>query len=157
MPPRFVLVTRWQLKGPIDPIWEAIYHSEGWPNWWKYVRRVELLDSGDAIGVGAVRRYTWSSRLPYRLTFDMRTTLVERPRRLGGEASGELSGRGMWTLDHIDSVTSVRYEWQVDVTRAWMAWLSPLLAPAFRWNHAQVMRAGARGLAAHLRVPLLSF
>jgi hypothetical protein len=33
--------------------------------------------------------------------------------------------------------------------------LAPVLAPAFRWNHGQVMAVGGRGLAAHLGVRLL--
>jgi hypothetical protein len=53
---------------------------------------------GDSSGVGAIRRFTWSSRLPYSLTFDMRTTIVERPYRLEGEAIGELVGSGRWSL-----------------------------------------------------------
>ena len=33
---------------------------------------------------------------------------------------------------------------------------APLLAPAFRWNHGQVMAEGGRGLARHLGAKLLS-
>ena len=44
----------------------------------------------------------------------------------------------------------LRYHWDVATTRPWMKALAPLLAPAFRWNHGQVMAEGGRGLAAHL-------
>jgi hypothetical protein len=33
--------------------------------------------------------------------------------------------------------------------------LAPLLAPAFRWNHGEVMAEGGRGIARHLGVKLL--
>ncbi len=45
----------------------------------------------------------------------------------------------------------LRYDWEVETTRPWMRLLAPVLAPAFRRNHSEVMAAGARGLTAHLR------
>ena len=152
----FALVSRWLIAAPIDTLWGEIYAVENWPKWWKYVRRVQELRKGDDSGVGAVRRYTWSSRLPYSLTFDMRVTRVERPYFLEGEASGELNGSGLWTLSVTPSGTQIRYDWNVATTRTWMNLLAPLLGPAYRWNHGEVMRAGARGLAARLGVQLLS-
>ncbi len=153
---RFALVTHWHLDAPIEPVWEALYAVEHWPRWWRYVRAVQQLREGDASGVGALRRYTWTSRLPYRLTFEMRSTIVDRPHRLEGEAIGELTGTGRWSLSESGSGTRVRYDWEVMTTRAWMNALAPLLAPAYRWNHGQVMAAGGRGLAAHLGARLLT-
>ena len=49
-------------------------------------RVVELLPAGNN-GTGRVARYTWKSKLPYELEFDMRTTRIERPHALEGEAS----------------------------------------------------------------------
>ena len=80
----------------------------------------------------AIRRYTWASRLPYQLSFQMRTTRVDRPHRLEGEAIGELTGTGCWTLTESGSATFVRYDWEVATTRRWMNALAPILAPAFR-------------------------
>jgi hypothetical protein len=120
------------------------------------VRAVEVLEIGDASGVAAIRRYTWASRLPYQLSFQMRTTRADRPHRLEGEAIGELTGTGRWTLTESGSATSVRYDWEVATTRRWMNTLAPILAPAFRWNHGQVMGQGGRGVAQHLGVRLLA-
>ena len=49
------------------------------------------------------------------------------------------------------AATDVTHVWRVRPARGWMRALSPLLAPAFRWNHDGVMRAGEAGLRAHLR------
>ncbi len=103
----YVLVTHWHLDAPIGRVWEALVRVAEWPRWWKYVHAVEDLEAGGAEGAGSLRRYTWSSRLPYRLSL------------------------------------------------AWMNLLAPLLAPAFRWNHGQVMAEGGRGIARHLGVKLL--
>jgi hypothetical protein len=153
---RYALVTHWHLEARIERVWDAIYDVQAWPSWWKYVLAVVELDKGDASGVGAVRRYTWSSRLPYRLSFNMRSTVVQRPHRLEGEAIGELTGSGRWTLIEDALTTRVRYDWEVVTSRPWMNALAPLMAPAYRWNHGQVMAEGARGIARHLGVRLLS-
>jgi uncharacterized protein YndB with AHSA1/START domain len=151
----YELVTEWHLDAPIGRVWDALYDVDGWPRWWKYVLAVETVEPGDDRGVGAVRRYTWGSRLPYRLSFNMRSTVVEPPHVLAGEAAGELNGAGRWTLTEDGATTRARYDWNVATSRAWMNALAPLLAPAFRWNHGQVMADGARGLARHLGVRLL--
>ncbi len=92
----------------------------------------------------------------YRLEFEMRITRVERPYRMDGEATGELSGIGSWRLHEDDGATAVLFEWRVQTTRWWMNALAPLAQPVFRWNHDRLMRAGGRGLARRLGVPLLS-
>jgi hypothetical protein len=148
----YQLVSHWHFAAPIDCIWDGLNDVPSWPKWWKYVLAVEELEPGDPTGVGAVRRYTWGSRLPYRLTFSMRTTVVQSPRLLEGVAQGELNGTGRWTLSQAGPNTHVQYDWQVSTSRAWMNALAPVLAPMFRWNHGEVMAEGARGLARFLGV-----
>ena len=53
-------------------------------------------------------------------------------------------------------VTAVLYEWEVSTTRAWMNLLSPLMRPAFEWNHDWVMARGGEGLARLLGCKLLA-
>jgi uncharacterized protein YndB with AHSA1/START domain len=151
------LATEWRLAAPVESVWAAIARPADWPRWWRHVEAVTELEPGDAQGVGAVRRFTWSSRLPYRLTFDMRTTSVQAPFSTSGEAQGDLQGTGRWTLRPEPDGCNVRYDWEVATSKAWMNALAPLLAPAFAWNHHAVMRAGGDGLARHLGVPFLGF
>lgn len=153
----YALVTEWRLDAPIERVWAALAAPRDWPSWWRYVHSVEELEPGDADGVGALRRFTWTSRLPYRLAFDMRSTVVKRPERMEGVASGDLDGSGRWRLRAEGRTTTVRYEWTVTTGRSWMNLFAPLLAPVFAWNHDQVMREGGRGLARHLGVELLGF
>lgn len=157
MQSRYDLTTQWLLDASIERIWQALIVPEEWPRWWRYVRSVTTLRSGDADGIGAVRRYTWTSRLPYRLTFDMETIALVRPSVIQAAARGELTGTGCWRLDRAPRGTCVRYEWRVDTRRRWMNRVAPLLAPVFEWNHDQVMAAGGRGLAQHLGVRLLAY
>lgn len=154
---QYSLVTEWQLDAPIERVWDALAAPEIWPSWWRYVESVVDIETGDSRGIGALRRYTWSSRLPYRLSFAMRTTVLDEPHRIEGIASGDLNGTGQWQLGESGTTTRVTYVWTVRTDKAWMNLFAPILAPVFAWNHNEVMREGGRGLAHYLGVPLLAF
>jgi len=147
----YLFVTEWTFDAPIEAVWHELEHAEQWPAWWKGVVAVELLEAGDADGVGAYRRMRWKSRLPYELRFNMRTVSVRKPHLIDGVADGELQGNGRWTLSSAGERTHVRYDWNVEATKPWMRWLAPLARPAFEWNHDVVMRWGYEGLRARLR------
>ena len=149
-------LTTWCLEAPVEPIWDAIHDSERWPEWWPGVERVVELQPAGEDGTGQVARYTWRSRLPYELEFEMRSTRSERPHLLEGEASGELEGTGRWRFFAGDGATAVLYEWNVHTTRPWMNLLAPVARPIFAWNHDYVMRHGAVGLSRLLDVELLA-
>lgn len=151
----FSLTTVWDLDAPIGRVWDALHAVQEWPRWWKYVRAVEVVDRGDANGLGAEHRFTWSSALPYQLSFTMRITELVKPTSLVGSARGDLDGIGRWTLHENGGTTRVQYDWSVHTTRAWMRTFAPLLAPVFRWNHGKVMAAGGLGLAQSLAARLL--
>jgi uncharacterized protein YndB with AHSA1/START domain len=149
-------LTTWVLGSPIEPVWDAIFDAERWPEWWPGVESVVELEPGGEHKVGSLARHRWRSRLPYAVEFESRTTRVEPPYLIEGAASGELAGEGRWRLFERGGVTAVLYEWNVSTTRAWMNRLAPVAGPAFRWNHDWVMRNGGRGLARRLGVRLLA-
>ena len=147
-------VTTWCLDAPIERVFEAIDDAAAWPQWWRGVKRTELLEQGDEDGVGRLWRLTWRSRLPYELTFESRVTRREPPHLLEGTADGELVGIGRWRI-YEGRGTAAVYEWNVRTSRAWMNRVAPVARPLFAWNHDVVMRHGAEGLAGLLGAPLL--
>jgi hypothetical protein len=149
-------LTTWCLEAPIESIWDVLHDSEHWPQWWRGVERVVELEPGDENGIGQLGEYTWKSRLPYELSFRIRTTRSERPHLLEGEATGELAGTGRWRLFEAGGATAVLYEWDVRTTRPWMNVLAPIARPIFAWNHDYVMRNGAEGLARLLGARLVT-
>ena len=150
-------LTTWLLDAPPEPVFDAIHDSAAWPQWWRGVRRAELLEEGDGPdGLGRLWDFAWRSRLPYDLTFRLRVTAVERPWRLEGRADGELVGTGHWRLYRGPEGTAVVYAWDVSTSLAWMNRLAPVARPAFAWNHDAVMRQGADGLARRLGVRLIA-
>lgn len=153
---KYEFLTTWRFKSPLEPVWEMIYHSELWPSWWKGVERVEIVKKGeDDSAIGSIYRYTWKSKLPYRLTFEMQLKRVEPMRIIEGVALGELSGNGLWQLSSDGETTTARYDWKVETTKRWMNLLTPIARPLFKWNHDVVMGWGAEGLAKRLGVELV--
>ncbi len=146
----FTLVSRWRIPAPMEEVWAQLRHTRDWPCWWPYVQEVTELCRGDAAGVGAVQRFAWRTRLPYRILLVTRVTRIEAPRLIEAEASGDLCGSGCWRLRPVRGATLVRYEWRVRVRKPWMRRFARWLRPVYRWNHAAVMRAGEAGLIARL-------
>jgi hypothetical protein len=147
---KYRFVTIWHVAAPIESVWNEIYYSEFWPIWWKGVESVVELKPGYKDGIGSVRRYTWKSLLPYKLTFDMRTVRVEPLSMIESVATGDLEGKGLWQFSVDRTGTVARYDWEVETTKLWMNILSPLVRPLFKWNHDVVMEWGAEGLRKRL-------
>ncbi len=149
-------LTTWLLEAEREAVYELIWDSARWPEWWPGVTEAVELGAGGPDGTGRRGRYEWRSKIPYPVRFEVVATRIERPRLLEGEASGALEGTGSWRLFEADGVTAVLYEWNVQTTKPWMNLVGPIAAPVFRWNHDYVMRGGGEGLAKRLGVQLLA-
>jgi uncharacterized protein YndB with AHSA1/START domain len=152
----YAFLTTWLLESPCEPVWEAVYDQERWPQWWRGVEEAEPVRDGEANGIGTVSRLVWKSLLPYRVEFEVTTTRIEPLRLLEADAVGELSGVGRWRFYEQDGVTAVLYEWNVATSKAWMNLLAPVARPVFEWNHDWVMARGGEGIAALLNCKLLA-
>ncbi|WP_010587793.1 SRPBCC family protein [Schlesneria paludicola] len=152
---RYEFVSRWEIPAPIERVWVELMRPDDWPSWWRGMEKVELVQPGiDEMGHGARRRYTWCSRLPYRLTFTMESTLIKPYSRIEGHATGELEGDGCWQLSYDNGITHVRYDWNVAAKKKWMIWLAPIARPLFEWNHDILMEWGRKGLLKRVQSPL---
>ena len=151
----YEFVTIWRVEAPIEKVWNEIYYTEYWPQWWKGVIKVVELKEGNELGVGSIRRYTWKTKLPYKLIFDIETVRVEPMSYLEGKSTGELVGKSIWQLTKKGDFTIARYDWMVTTTKTWMNLLVPLAKPLFEWNHKIVMSWGAESLAKRLGVNVI--
>jgi len=149
---RFELVSHWRLTAPLESVWREIADTDAWPQWWRAVRKVERLREGDENGIGARRRITWATALPYTITFDVEASRIQPMHLIEGRASGELDGIGLWTLAIDGDATTVRYDWQVELGKPWMRTFAPALRPVFAWNHNVLMGWGEADLKRRLGI-----
>lgn len=145
---RYHFVTEFDVTADRDTVWGALEDPTGWPSWWRWLKRVDVLDEGGQDRLGARYRYAFGTALPYTLAFETMVTNVQRPAVMQAEASGELEGSGLWRLtEGPDGGTHVEYTWLVETTKRWMNILAPVGRPAFTWNHDVLMRDFAKGVA----------
>lgn len=139
-------VSLWTVEAPLPLVWKTIKTASEWPQWWKALKKVQIIENGDPSGVGEITESTLRTALPYTLSFRFEVTEVIEHQKIAGRAFGELEGTGIWSFTEHEGITTVRYDWQVRTTKAWMNALAPLLKPAFHWNHSVVMGWGEEGL-----------
>lgn len=80
-----------------------------------------------------------------------RIVRYEAPREFEIEATGDLSGRGVWTLTPAADGVHVRFDWRVNADRMLLRALTPVLRPLFRWNHSYAIARAKAGLEAYAR------
>ncbi|MEU5404329.1 SRPBCC family protein [Streptomyces sp. NPDC005963] len=138
----------WEIDAPPDDVYAVLSRAEEYPQWWPQVRAAVPLD--DDTGRASIRSF-----LPYELHVIAATRRADRSAGVLEVAlHGDLEGWARWTvtgrgLRAADGTRAV-YDQEVEVSKPLMRWLAPVARPLFRANHAAMMRAGRRGLAARL-------
>lgn len=155
MTQQYSFVTHWKMKASLQDVWNAIYNSLEWPQWWKGCISVIEIKENDETGINGIRKYTWKSAMPYRLTFLMQLTQKQSLKRLFGNATGELQGNGEWIFSEQEGIVHIQYNWNIITNKKWMNTFSFLLKPLFKINHNILMNWGGKGLAKKLGTELL--
>lgn len=152
----YQLLTTWVFDAPIERVWAELNDPESWPTWWPGMLEAKRLSPGNEQGLGAVTRFGVKAPVGgYVVRFETRTSRVEAPFVLDGDARGGLVGRGLWRL-FAGEHTAVLYDWRVRTGHAWMNALAPIARPLFEHNHNQLMRAAGEGLARRMGVRLVA-
>ncbi|BAC74529.1 polyketide cyclase [Streptomyces avermitilis] len=134
----------WALPAPPARVYAALERVEDYPRWWPQVREVTRLD--EDCGVIRIR-----SLLPYDMTFTARDVRHDTAAGiLEITMTGDIDGWARWTVTAGGPGTLARYDQEVDVRKPLLRRFAVPGRPVFRANHALMMRAGQRGLLAHL-------
>ncbi|GAA0478812.1 SRPBCC family protein [Streptomyces olivaceiscleroticus] len=136
--------SRWLLDAPPGVVYAALEYAEAYPQWWPQIAEARRIDARSG-----------TARIRSVLPFSLRITVSETRRDpvagiLQTELHGDVDGWARWTITPHGSGTRALYEQEVEVRRPFMRWLAYPGRPFFRLNHALMMRAGRRGLAARL-------
>jgi uncharacterized protein YndB with AHSA1/START domain len=139
-----VFVDEWDVDAPQQAVYDAVADARTYPSWWTPVY-------GTVEGDETVTQHRFKGRLPY--TLSMRAEMVSKdpPNRFEVRVDGDLRGKGIWTFTPRDGKTHVRWDWIVFADRPLLRYLTPILRPAFRWNHNWAVARAREGLEPYAR------
>ncbi|MDJ0827101.1 MAG: SRPBCC family protein [Rhodobacter sp.] len=148
----FHLIAHWRVEATIEEVAAILTDAERLPDWWGDVYLdVKITDPGDENGIGRTVAIRSRGKLPYELNWTARLVSSKRPHGWVIAATGDLQGRGEWTLTQNGPTAEISYDWQVEAEKPILRLLSPLLKPLFAWNHRWAMAKGLDGLKAELK------
>lgn len=147
----FTLITRWRVAARLEEVAAILAEPERFPDWWSEVHvSVAVLDPGGPDGVGRRVALHTRGRLAYTLRWQARVIESRRPHRWTVEATGDLVGRGTWTLQQQGDMAEITYDWRVAIAKPLLRPLTPLLRPLYAANHRWAMERGLEGLKREL-------
>jgi hypothetical protein len=140
-------ITRWRVEGTINEAADILKDAAALPRWWPSVYLdVRVLDQGDESGIGKVVSLYTKGWLPYTLRWQFRVTESRYPYGFSLEASGDFTGRGVWTLEQDGPHVCITYDWKISADKPLLSALSFLLKPIFSANHKWAMARGEESL-----------
>ncbi len=144
-------VTQWRVRGTVPEVSAILSDAGSLPRWWPSVYlSVDILDPGDARGLGKRVELFTKGWLPYTLRWGFVTTRVADD-GFTLEPWGDFAGRGIWTFVPNGEDVDVGYDWKITARKPLLRTLSPLLKPIFRANHHWAMARGEQSLQLELQ------
>jgi uncharacterized protein YndB with AHSA1/START domain/quercetin dioxygenase-like cupin family protein len=145
----YLFVDEWDVAAPREAVFDALADARSYPAWWRPVY-LEVEADGEP-GLGMESRQHFKGRLPYHLRTRSRVVGYQPPGVLQVDVDGDLRGHGRWTLTGTAAGTHVRFDWRVYADRKLLRVLTPVLRPAFRWNHDWAIARAREGLEPYAR------
>ena len=149
MAKEYVFIDEWDVDAPQEAVFDALADGSTYPEWWKPV--YISVESEGPVEPGQVSRQEFKGRLPYHLRTSSELKRMDRPNEFEVDVVGDLTGRGVWTLTPRDGKVHVRFDWRVIADRPLLRVLTPVVRPAFRWNHNWAIKRAQEGLEPYAR------
>ncbi|HYP01474.1 MAG TPA: hypothetical protein VER76_14890, partial [Pyrinomonadaceae bacterium] len=105
-------ISRWRVEGTCEEVSNVFKDVADLRRWWPATYLdVQVLEEGDAEGVGKLVSLQTRGYLPYSLRWQFRVTESRHPYGSTLEAVGDLQGRGIWTFKQEGLLVDITYDW----------------------------------------------
>jgi hypothetical protein len=123
-----------------EELWAAMVSVDRFRSWWPWLRRF------DAAGVapGDVWTATVQPPLPYRLTFDLLLTEVQRPRLVAVDVTGDIEGAARLEVTRRGSGSELHFTSELTPTSSVLRAVAQVAPPVARFGHQWVLETGLR-------------
>lgn len=136
----YVFHSVWHIQAPPTDLMPVLEDLGSYPAWWPEIRRVRPL--GDKRFEVVARSF-----LPYELRFVSEAGSSEpRAGVINATLSGDMEGAVRWTVEPVDGGCRLLYDQEVTTHKRLLNVTAPVARPAFKANHAVMMRHGEAGL-----------
>ncbi len=144
-------LTTWRVEGTTGEVADVLRDPLDLVRWWPAVcLGAEELEGPDHRGLGQRVRLRTGSWLPYTLQWECVVTESRYPERFGFEATGDVCGRGLWTLVQDGAHVNATFDWTIRVEKPMLQALAPLMRPLLDANHRWAMAQGEQSLRLEL-------
>lgn len=145
---QYSFVTHWHVPAPPDVVSAILADGTSLPRWWPsvYLEAKELKPGAPGTHLGREIALHTRGWLPYTLKWSFRLVDNRHPHGFSIEAFGDFEGTGVWTFEPEEGGTHVRFDWNVVAGKPLLKYLSFIMKPIFRANHAWAMRRGQESL-----------
>lgn len=145
--PGYHFVTQWDLDAPVQETFEIIKDSSSLARWWPSVYlEVKTTFPGLANGIGKQVALLTKGYLPYTLRWNFEVTQIIPGQKIVIEATGDLTGKGVWTFETTTSGCLIRFDWNIKFNKPYLSWFGFILRPVFAFNHRWAMDKGLESL-----------
>ncbi|MBV9792175.1 MAG: SRPBCC family protein [Chloroflexi bacterium] len=139
-------ITRWRIHGTPKEVVDIITDGDHLAQWWPSVYlNVTETAPGEESGLGKEIELYTKGWLPYTLRWNFRVAEIGT-KSFTLAASGDFSGRGIWTFEQSGPWVDVTYDWKIRANKPLLRWMSFLLKPIFAANHHWAMEMGEKSL-----------
>lgn len=149
MASEYVFIDEWEVDASRESVFRALADAGTYPKWWKPVY-INVETDGPP-EQGRVSHQHFKGRLPYTLRTRSEIVRYEPPRQFEVLVEGDLTGRGVWTLEPAGGKVHVHFDWRVIADRPLLRYPTPVLRPLFRWNHNWSIQRAIEGLEPYAR------
>lgn len=142
--PEYRFLTNWFIPNArCEEVSDVLQASETLTAWWPAVYLdVKVIERGGEHGIGQVLDLFTKGWLPYTLRWRLSVESVEYPYGSTISASGDLTGRGIWTHRQGEDGVHTTYDWNVTADKPLLRYGSFVLRPLFAANHRWAMATG---------------
>jgi hypothetical protein len=110
----YAFLSRWQIEGTCGEVADVLGDPLALLRWWPSVYlRVDELRPPDARGLGQRVRLRTKGWLPYALEWEFEVVDSRYPYGFVLTASGDLDGRGEWTIRQNGPFVDITYDWRL--------------------------------------------
>jgi len=143
-------ITHWRVQGSVPDVHAILGDAGDLARWWPSVYlNVQVLEPGDALGVGKVVNLHTKGWLPYTLHWQFHVT-DSHAHGFSLDAVGDFEGRGIWTFVRDGPWVDITYDWRVRAGKPLLRRLSFIMKPIFSANHYWAMAQGEESLRLEL-------